>query len=108
MLFREIKESLTELDESRLIQLSMDGPSVNWNVLEKLGDYLTNKDLPETIHIGSCNQHIFQGSFQTAIQSSGWNIEINGSLEINILHSTRLSSKKGRSAAEKVVEMFVH
>ena len=25
----------------------MDGPSVNWNVLEKLDDYLTNKDLPK-------------------------------------------------------------
>ena len=75
MLFEEIKESLTELDESRLIQLSMDGPSVNWNVLEKLDDYLTNIDLPETIDIGSCNQHILHGAFQTAIQSSGWNID---------------------------------
>ena len=55
MLFETIKESLTELDESRLIKRSMDGPSVNWNVLEKLDDYLMNKDLPETIHIGSCN-----------------------------------------------------
>ena len=61
-------ESLTELDESRLIQLSMD-------VLEKLDDYLTNKVLPETIHIGSCNEHILHGAFQTAIQSSGWNID---------------------------------
>ena len=45
MLLEKIKESLTELDESRLIQLSMDSPSVNWNVLEKLVNYLTNKDL---------------------------------------------------------------
>ena len=58
MLFEKIKESLTELDESRLIQLSMDGPSVNWNVLEKIDDYLMNKDVPGTIHIGGCNQHI--------------------------------------------------
>ena len=49
----------------------MDDPSVNWNVLEKVDDYLMNKDLPETIHVGSCNQHILQ----TAIQSSGWNID---------------------------------
>ena len=52
----------------------MDGPCVNWNVLEKLDDYLMNKDLPETIDIGGCNQHIFQGALQTAIQSSRWNI----------------------------------
>ena len=53
-----LNQSLTELDESRLIQLSMDSTSVNWNVLEKLDDCLTNKDLPGTIHIGSYNQHI--------------------------------------------------
>ena len=44
-------------------------------MLEKLDDYLTNKDLPKTIHIGSCNQNILPGAFQTAIQSSGWNID---------------------------------
>ena len=58
MLFEKIKEFLTELDESRLIQLFMDGSSVNWNVLEKLDDYLTNRDLPETTHVGSFNQHM--------------------------------------------------
>ena len=40
MLFEKIKEYLTELDEDGLIQLSINGPSVNWNVLEKLDDYL--------------------------------------------------------------------
>ena len=53
----------------------MDGSCVNWNVLEKLDDYLMNKDLPETIHIGGCNQHIFHGALQTAIQNSRWNID---------------------------------
>ena len=89
MLFEKIKESLTELDESRLIRLSMDGPSVNWNVLEKLDDYLTNMELPETIHIGSCNQHILHRAFQTAIQSSGWNIDKVLSKKGNLLSRRR-------------------
>ena len=67
MLFEKMKEPLTELDESRLIQLSMDRPSVNCNVLEKLVAYLMNNDLPETIDIVSCNQHICHRAFQTAI-----------------------------------------
>ena len=67
ILFEKIEESLTELDESRLIELSMDGPSVNCNVLEKLDDYLMIKDLPETIHIRSCDQDILHRAFQTAI-----------------------------------------
>ena len=53
----------------------MDCPSFNWNVLENLDDYLINKDLLETIHIGRCNQHILHGAFQNAIQSSGCNID---------------------------------
>ena len=71
MLFEKIKNSLTELGESRLIQISIDGPSVNCNVLVKLEDDLKSKDLPETIHIGSCNQHILHEAFQTVIQNSG-------------------------------------
>ena len=67
MLFEKMKEPLTELDESRLIQLSMDRPSVNCNVLEKLVAYLMNNDLPETIDIESCNQPIWHRAFQTAI-----------------------------------------
>ena len=68
MLFEKMKEPLTELDESRLIQLSMDRPSVNCNVLEKLVAYLMNNDLPETIDIESCNQHIWHRAFQARIE----------------------------------------
>ena len=75
MLFEKIRGSLTELHESRIIQLSMDGPSVYWSVLEKLDDYLTCKDISETVYIGSCNQHILHRAFQTTIQSSVWNID---------------------------------
>ena len=88
MLFEKIKESLTELDESRLIQFSMDGPSVNWNVLEKVDDYLMSKDLHETIHIGSCSQHILHEACQTVIQSSGWNIDKVLKSKYWILHNS--------------------
>ena len=63
ILFEKVKESLTELDESRLIELFMGGPSVNFNVLEKLNDYLTNKVSLETVHNASCNQHILHVDF---------------------------------------------
>ena len=59
MLFEKMKEPLTELDESRLIQLSMDRPSVNCNVLEKLVAYLMNNDLPETIDKNVSNSSQF-------------------------------------------------
>ena len=37
-LFTCIRESVSGLSESKFLQLSMDGPSVNWVVLDKLDD----------------------------------------------------------------------
>ena len=50
-LFEQWECALKELSESKILHLSMDGPSVNWNVLDKLDDYLNEKDIPSTIQI---------------------------------------------------------
>ena len=42
--FEQFEYVLKELLESKIVHLSMDGPSVNWNVLDKLGNYLYEKD----------------------------------------------------------------
>ena len=60
-LFEQLEYVLKELSESKILHLSMDGPSVNWNVLDKLDNYLNEKDIPSTIQIGSCHQHILHG-----------------------------------------------
>ena len=46
------------------------GVTVYWKVLKILDDHLNEKDLPKTLSIGSCNQHILHGAFQTAVQTS--------------------------------------
>ena len=43
-LFEQLEYVLKELLESKIVHLSMDGPSVNWNVLDKLDNYLYEKD----------------------------------------------------------------
>ena len=47
-LLSSICESLTNLIEDKLRQLSMDGPAVKWKVLELFDEKLESKDLPET------------------------------------------------------------
>ena len=74
-LFEQLDYVLKELSEIKILHLSMDGPSVNWNVLDRLDNYLNEKDIPSTIHIGSCNQHILHGAFKTAMDQSGWSID---------------------------------
>lgn len=75
VLLEKIKPTSKELPEVCLLQLSMDESSVNWKVLEMLDDHLIEKGLPKTLSIDSCNQHIFHGAIQTAVQTSVWNLD---------------------------------
>ena len=78
--------------------LSMDGPSVSWNVLEKLDDYLTNKDLLklfilETITSIYCAK-LFKLSFRILVGMliKSW---------ISVSDSAQLSSKKGNLLSKR-------
>ena len=70
-----ICKSLTNLREEKLLQVSMDGPTVNWKVLELFDEKLESKDLPKTLNIGSCSQHSVHGALKTGIKSADWNVE---------------------------------
>ena len=48
-------ESLTGLEESKFLQLAMDGASKNWNVLKKFDEHLVEMGHKKTINIGSCS-----------------------------------------------------
>ena len=63
------------LSDEKMLQLAMDGPSVNWNVLDMLDDKLIENELSRTINIGSCSQHIIHGALQTGTTSTKWNID---------------------------------
>ena len=52
----------------------MDGPIVNWVVLDKLDDLLVENGHTKTVHIGSCAQHTVYHSFQTGVANTGWDI----------------------------------
>ena len=45
-------ESVTNLRQDKLLQLSLDGPAVNWKVLELFDKKLESKDLPKTFKNG--------------------------------------------------------
>jgi len=78
-LLAKFKEGIAGLPRSKVMQISMDGPSVNWSFLDKYEDDLTQEDTEEKLlHIGSCGLHVINGAFQTGHQQSGW--KINGVL----------------------------
>ena len=71
---KKFENSLTGLNPSKMIQVSMDGASVNLKFLESLGNSRERKGLPGLIDIGICQLHAIHGAFQTGAVKSTWNV----------------------------------
>ena len=71
-----LKSLLTTLKPMVLIQLSIEGPSTNWKLLDKLSEDQVNSDpeLPELINVSSCGLHIIHGVFKREAIATGWHI----------------------------------
>ena len=66
--------SLATINSINLTQLSMDGPSVNWLLLDFPKKQREQQELPKLLNIGSCNLHVIRGAFKSGFQSVEWNI----------------------------------
>ena len=63
-----------KLGLSNLIQLSMDGPNVNWAAYRKLEEKLSNEYRIKLVNTGSCGLHTVHNSFKEAINSTAWKL----------------------------------
>ena len=55
------KQWISRLDPKRLLQVSMDGPNVNWKSYTDLTKERNSEELPQLLNIGSCGLHIVHG-----------------------------------------------
>ena len=76
-LLESLKSSLSKLKNRKLLQVSMDGPRVNWKLLKLLCEDREKEDadLPKILNIGSCGLHVVHGAFCTGCQATEWKIE---------------------------------
>ena len=74
-LLEGFNSSLSDLDLSKMIQLSMDGPNINWKFARTLSKDRTENGLSDLIDIGSCPPHVINGAFQTGSMASSWNLK---------------------------------
>ena len=68
-------ERRSDLNPNKILQVSMDGPSVN---LEFHRDVQSNREeleLPKRIDIGSFSLHTIQGAFKRGVESTDWEIK---------------------------------
>ena len=72
---QKFEECIVDLDQKKLAQVSMDGPSVNWKLYESLVEQRKeNEDYP-TLMLGSCSLHIMHGTFRTGVKKTKWGID---------------------------------
>ena len=60
----EFEKYMEELDQSKMCQISMDGPSVNWKFFSSVTRKREEDQLPALINIGSCCLHVIYGAFK--------------------------------------------
>ena len=66
---RTFEECTEKLDLKNLIQVSMDGPNVNWKMLDLIvEDRNSNETYPKLLDVGSCSLHVVHGAFRTGMK----------------------------------------
>ena len=71
-LLEHFNDVCEHVDMSKLLQVSMDGPSTNLKFLEVLQKERNGDGLTEVIDIGTCNMHTVHGALETGTNASGW------------------------------------
>ena len=73
-LHEKLLQSLSDLKLEKLLQISMDGPNVNWDVLKRHSQYREEKELAQLVIIGSCDLHVVNGAFRTGMMETDWDV----------------------------------
>ena len=66
--------ALKHLDQENLLQLSMDGPSASWNVLDIVSEKRNENEFEQLLVIGSCSQHVLHGVFKNGVIITKWDL----------------------------------
>ena len=73
---RNFDEATKDLDKRKMIQVSMDGPNVNWKLLSSIMDERQSNDhYRELLDISSCSLHVIHGAFRKGIRETDWGID---------------------------------
>lgn len=72
--FSAFQTGVQKLNLTKLLQVSMDGPAVNWRFYEILQNKLRKEHNVECVCIGSCGLHIVNNAFRKGECCTGWEI----------------------------------
>ena len=69
------RTGLEGLRLKQILQISMDGPNVNWKFLEKFQGELKREFDIMLLNVGSCGLHVVHGAFKDGLKASGWEVD---------------------------------
>lgn len=72
----KLSDVLQRIGAEKLIQLSMDGPNVNWSVFRQLKEEVESKSPSHhsLLNIGCCGIHTTHNSFKSGVVESSWGL----------------------------------
>ena len=71
----KFEEGIQELDLKKMVQVSMDGPSVNWKLYDNIiKERNQNYDYPALIDTGSCSLHVVHGDSEVVCRRQNGNL----------------------------------
>ena len=68
-------KAVSMLSKENLIQTAMDGPNVNWKILETIQEKRTEEELCPLEDVGSCGLHVISGALHTGVADADWPVE---------------------------------
>ncbi|KAK2140319.1 hypothetical protein LSH36_1393g00020 [Paralvinella palmiformis] len=74
-LLEHFNASTSDLCRNGLLQVSMDGPSVNWSFYEKLEKEIKNECGMGLLNFRSCGLHVIHRAFQTGARETDWGLD---------------------------------
>ena len=69
-------DASSELKMCNLLQVSMDGPNVNWSFLEQLTSNHHDEYNTTMLFLGSCGLHVINGALQTGHKAASWKVQL--------------------------------
>ena len=79
---------IDNLDQDKMIQISMDGPKVNESFYKKIVELRSSEDRKPLLDLGTCNLHIIHGAFKTGATATGWKLKDAMSSSYNLLNDS--------------------
>ena len=95
--------SVSDLDLSNMIQLSMDRLNINWKFAQTLSKDRTENGLSELIYIDSCHFHVINRVFQTDSMASSWNLKKIFKAEWQFIHDSPARREDFMSVTSSIV-----